>query len=231
MGVPALQLGGIEAETPVLGVVQEEMDVDPRVNEDTQGVQNIASERTAMVLAPLIEEAVFNSIGISLLRTNISAFNTFREDHPEWTPDFSGENFEEAKLDGVNLSGAVLCKARFISASLRGANLQGANLSSVQISTADLTNSNLQNTDFSRADLCDSKLRGADIRGAKMATAEVDTGYLVTIKDRNGNDVIVLDLLGIKYDSETTLPEISNPGIETSTVYIAGESIDKSSLL
>jgi len=231
MGGSVLKLEDVDTESPVSSVVKPQSAIDAHLDEEAESVQDFASGRAIGVLSPIIESMVLNPIGVSLLRTNVSAFNQLREEHPEWTPDFSGENFEEAKLEGVDLSGAILCRARFISANLRGASLQGANLSQVQISTADLTHSNLRNTDFSNADLCDSDLRGADISGAKMGTADVDSGYLATITGKDGQPVKVLDLLGIKYDSETILPELSNPGVETSTIYIAGKQTEKSDLL
>jgi len=224
MTANALKLENADAEVPVLTVVEQRKEGDSGTSE-TQDISGDTSGKTASVLAPLIEDAVLNSAGISLLRTNIIAFNKLRVDYPNWVPDFSGENFEEANLDGVNLSGATLIRTSFVSATMRNSNLRGANLTFAQISSVDLTGADLRDTDFSNADLSDSRLHGSDIRGAKMETAEIDTGYLAEITLEDGTTKKVMEVLRIKIDNTTTLTEISNPGIERTTFYIAGEDV------
>ncbi len=200
--------------------------VDPATDE--QAIAKIGRERVSTVL----EDGNLNSLGLTLLQGNaVESFNELRSTNLGWKPDLSEGNFEEGQLDGVNLSGVNLCKARFIHASLRNSNLSGANLSGAQVSSANLTGANLQNTNCSDANFSDSTLHGADIRGAKMATAEIDTGYLAEVANRKGRQVKVLDLLRIRRNGSTTLPEVSNPGVQREILYIAGREISAESII
>ncbi|MDP2642758.1 MAG: pentapeptide repeat-containing protein [Candidatus Peregrinibacteria bacterium] len=166
-----------------------------------------------------------NSAGETLIRAGVNAFNALRAQFPQWKPDFSGKRFEQINLSGVNLSGANLQRTSFIGSNLENANLEGANCSKAMISSANLRDANLQNADFSLADLSCSILHGSDIRGAQMRTTEMDTGYLGEVTDQKGRKAKVLTVLGVKFNSKTTLPEKTSPGETRSSIHLAGKRI------
>jgi Pentapeptide repeats (8 copies) len=106
---------------------------------------------------------------IARLMEGVDSWNTWRDEHPEITPDLSGENlFREdlgwANLHGVNLSGANLSGQ----ANLLAADLNGANLQSAQLDSAVLSGSDLRNADLRSANLFGADLQGADLREANL---------------------------------------------------------------
>lgn len=189
------------------------------------------SARTASITAKTPTAEELNDSGLSLLTTSIQAFNELREAYPQWIPNFSGENFENANLRGVNLSSAVLINTKFIAANLVESDLERANLSNAQLSSADLSHANLKYVIFSEADLTEAILNGADIRGARLETEDIDSGYFAEVTDEKGRTVKVLDLLDIKYDSSTVLPETTTFGTTSSRLFIGGKYIETETLL
>jgi uncharacterized protein YjbI with pentapeptide repeats len=93
----------------------------------------------------------------------LSAWNAWRQDHPNISIDLSRANLREADLQGLNLSGADLYKA-----DLRDANLRGTNLSRVDLRDANLRDADLSRADLSRADLSRADLSRADLTGAHL---------------------------------------------------------------
>ena len=85
---------------------------------------------------------------LALLKSNVSAFNKHRTEHPDQPMDFYRAHLRVADLTGANLEGA----------NLTGANLEGANLEGADLTDADLTDADLGCAGLSRA-----KLRGAKL--------------------------------------------------------------------
>lgn len=83
----------------------------------------------------------------------IFAWNIWRKENPDITPDLSGANLRRAELMGANLSRA----------NLRGACLRETNLQEAYLEEADLTD-----TDLSSARLQWTRLSGAKLTGARF---------------------------------------------------------------
>ena len=86
---------------------------------------------------------------LEILQQGVEAWNQWRQEHPEVTPDLEG-----AHLDHFNLSNADLRDIDFGQATLTGTNLHDA----------DLRNANLGEVKGLRA----GQLAGADLSGATM---------------------------------------------------------------
>jgi|GEM_PF-1710246 len=201
-------------------------------------------------LSPLLEMKL-NIAALAFLRSgNIEEFNQLRGQYPSWRPNFSkfeksfftpavvssadlrGAMFEEMDLAGVNFSSVNLERTSFIASDLKGVNFSNSTLSSAQISSADLTGANLSGAIMVDADLSDSKLRLANLVGTNLKDASIDTGYFKSIVARDGSVVLVLDLLGIKYDDSTTFPMEINCKVEHGVgFYIGGERLNAQQVL
>jgi uncharacterized protein YjbI with pentapeptide repeats len=97
---------------------------------------------------------------IELLKTDLAAFNKWKQENPRERLDLSG-----ADLSGVNLGGAQLGQVNLSGANLSGVDLTGAmlpaaNLSEADLTGADLTDANLHRVDFQNTNLHDAKLNG-----------------------------------------------------------------------
>lgn len=84
----------------------------------------------------------------------------------------SGQDFNKAKLAGVDLNGADLRAATFIEADVHGAGFSGARLDHI-----DFTKSNLAGADLSGAALWGASFHEADLRGARVATSTVGADF------------------------------------------------------
>ncbi|MBI2915203.1 MAG: pentapeptide repeat-containing protein [Firmicutes bacterium] len=159
-----------------------------------------------------------NALLLRFLNQGASAWNSWRQDNSEVTPDLSGANLGgadlcEADLTEVDLREADLSRAVLRDANLSGANLTGSDLREADLSGADLTRADLTgveaaNTVFERAklvaarlasarlvkaDLAGASLRGADLGGADLTRAdlsEVDLSWA----DLSGADLTKADL-------------------------------------
>ncbi|MGH6892594.1 MAG: pentapeptide repeat-containing protein [Dongiaceae bacterium] len=90
---------------------------------------------------------------VALLRSGVSAWNDWRRQHSDITPDLSGAQLRGLDLSAANLSGADLRQA-----DLRGANLRGAQL----------TRARLDEANFFKALLEAADLDGAVLLGAQF---------------------------------------------------------------
>jgi hypothetical protein len=114
-------------------------------------------------------------------KRGVSAWNTWREEHPEIEIDLRGANLSRAPLSradlrGADLRGTDLSRANVSNADLRGANLSrtdlnGADLKRADLSQASLCEADLSQTDLSRARLFAANLRGSDLSGANLRNA------------------------------------------------------------
>lgn len=114
---------------------------------------------------------------------SVSAWNEWREKHPDVLPNFQGQNlyalFSEidtpfavkgarARLSGIDLRGANL---RF--AFLEFADLSEADLTEADLDGATLTDANLDKARLDAANLHDANLRRASLRGAVLRGANL----------------------------------------------------------
>ena len=112
--------------------------------------------------------------------------DTVLADHKLWLEEKGGRraNLYGAKLDFLDMTGAILCganlnatnlhRAKMTNADLNGASLCGANLYG-----ADLTRANLCGVGFYGAILTRAKLDGADLTDASFEGAEIEGGRKV----------------------------------------------------
>ncbi len=122
------------------------------------------------------------------LNQGIDAWNAWKKQYPDVTPDLSGADLSGMNLFRIDLSGADLREADLsdsflIWANLRGADLRWANLSQAKLGGANLTEAILFRADLSGADLRESCLKEsyltwADLSEANLAGADVSSAFL-----------------------------------------------------
>jgi hypothetical protein len=115
---------------------------------------------------------------LATLRAGVVAWNMWRRENPNISPDLcrarlSGADLHEANLRYANFSGADLHWAALRRADLSGANFQGANFSG-----ADLRWANLRWANFSGADFRAAELSGANLREANFGKADLGAASL-----------------------------------------------------
>jgi hypothetical protein len=104
-----------------------------------------------------------NPLHLRILKRGVTAWNKWREEHPDVLPN----------LNRVGLNGAYLVKADFVGASLTGASLTGASLIG-----ADLTEANLIGADLIGADLIGANLSRANLIWTDFTGADLSRAYL-----------------------------------------------------
>ena len=129
-----------------------------------------------------------------LLAAGVSAWNQWRQTHPDIRPYLAGANLSNtnlaeadlryadlreaelvaADLNRANLEGAWLNRAVLRDARLREANLAAANLSRASLFSCDLTGAHLVKTDFSDANLGKATLEGCDLLRAGFHRTDLD---------------------------------------------------------
>jgi uncharacterized protein YjbI with pentapeptide repeats len=90
---------------------------------------------------------------LHILRQGAAAWNAWRAQHRDITPDLSEADLRGAYLSGVYLSGVDLRKANLQGADLVETTLRGATLRGATLHRADLGGANLSRADLSRANL------------------------------------------------------------------------------
>lgn len=129
-----------------------------------------------------------NEEHLAILKQGVEAWNRWRGDNPDVTPNLVGADLSGAALRLVNLSnarlsGAILNKAdlefaQLFQAELSLADLSGANLYHANLIMAILRGANLSGAFIARAELGqarlhDANLSGADLQWAKMGEASM----------------------------------------------------------
>jgi uncharacterized protein YjbI with pentapeptide repeats len=122
---------------------------------------------------------------LSTICQGVSAWNAWRAEHPEVTPDLMDADLRETDLRGADLVGV----------NLEGANLSGANLTEVNLDwshlyEAELSKANLTNALIRQADLMHAVLRGAKLVGADLWSSDGERA-----------DFSTSDLKGARLDS------------------------------
>lgn len=133
---------------------------------------------------------------MQLIHQGTEAWNHWRENNPDETPDLSqadlrgkqfskinlrNANLQEAKLQFSNfteaiLNGANIKKTKFLESNLQKADLENANLEGANFFEANLQHANLQNANAQQAQFNDdvmlnqANLKGCDLRGATGLT-------------------------------------------------------------
>lgn len=85
----------------------------------------------------------------------------------------SRANLSNAKLESVNLEGAILKRANLYKAQLRGAKLKGADMQEATLRGADLQEANLSRSNLKGAILEEAYLKRASLRGVNLEQADL----------------------------------------------------------
>lgn len=93
---------------------------------------------------------------LQLLKSDIKAFNQYREE----------TNYEEVDLTGIDLSVTNLCRV-----DLRHANLKECDLAFSYLHSSNLSHANMEELDVGRADLTEATLEGANLKKANLSDA------------------------------------------------------------
>jgi Pentapeptide repeats (8 copies) len=112
------------------------------------------------------------------IRAGVTAWNTWRSEHPEVRPDLRQANLVRARLEGANLADAQLEEARLIRARLEGADLRHADLRQAVVLEAEISSADLSEADLSRSRLTGSKLIRANLSRANLNLAEIGVSNL-----------------------------------------------------
>lgn len=105
---------------------------------------------------------------VKMLRSNIKAFNKYREDTNNEPLDLS-----DIKLQGTTLTGANLQNIDFSTTNFEYANLVSANLSNCNLKNALLIYSNLNQANLTGADMETADCTGAQLEGANLDNANI----------------------------------------------------------
>ena len=108
---------------------------------------------------------------LQILQQGVEAWNAWRDQHEDISPDLSGADFCAADLSGADLHGADLHGANLDAVGLRKADLTRADLSRTFLIRADLRQADLSQANLSRTFLEGTYLYGADLRHADLREA------------------------------------------------------------
>jgi len=112
---------------------------------------------------------------LKILEQGVAAWNKWRQENPELTPDLSDANLSMTGLSDANLAGADLSDADLSDADLSEADLSKADLRGAVLFKANLTLAILSEADLSDAYLAEAVLSQALLDGADLTEAIV--GY------------------------------------------------------
>lgn len=160
---------------------------------------------------------------IEILKQGVEAWNQWRKDHPDVTPDLSGteeepfvfaEVFKDSAvwgklsmvgeqrvyqglvLDDIDLSGADLRCANLSGADLQRANLSGANFQRAILNRAFLVRTDLSHADLEYADLSRAALWSANLSQATLSNADL-SGATLGDANLSGAKLEHADLSGV----------------------------------
>jgi uncharacterized protein YjbI with pentapeptide repeats len=155
---------------------------------------------------------------ISLRGRDLSYFYLYRKEFAEGVFDdanLEGVNLTEAVLDGAKLNRAMLERAHLdgtslVEAELKDAKLRGANLTNAQLKDAELDRATLTGADFSGADMTGAFLTGAVTAGSGRRTQMTSTN--LTRADLTNADLSRVyfelpTLNGARFNANTVWPE------------------------
>ena len=107
------------------------------------------------------------------LKKGVTAWNKWRDDHPDSQIDLRGVDLYNAELPGINLQNAFLGHANLSSANLNGANLESADLIGAHFYKTQLKHANLQKARLVISRLVKTDLEGANLDGCAVYGASV----------------------------------------------------------
>jgi hypothetical protein len=116
-------------------------------------------------------------------RWSVTAWNSWRADHPSVQPDLSGANLSNANLRGINFENTDLTEATLVRSTLTNAILRGASLTGADLRNANLAGAHLQGANLTRAflhstNLVDAQLEGARLWHAALIEADLTRAHL-----------------------------------------------------
>lgn len=126
-----------------------------------------------------------------LIKQGVVAWNTWRTEHPEITPDLSDVDLSKQDLREVNL----------IQANLRRTNFNRADLTLADLSMADLSEANLSGAELVIANLFDANLSGADLSEAFLESTNLS---LADLSDTDLSGALLLETIFANNDLSTT---------------------------
>jgi len=167
------------------------------------------------------------------LKQGVTAWNTWRQKHPDIEPDLSNENIFKLNLGSVDFRGANFSRVNFTRTFLhvfdmRGADFRKANLSEANLTSSDLSRSDLKDADFKGAvfrysNLSEANLSGADLREAKLEDAHL-SGANLTQANLGGMDLRELDLSGANL-CEANLSAANLGGVNLNRANLSGANL------
>jgi hypothetical protein len=162
---------------------------------------------------------------IARLMEGVDSWNTWRDEHPELTPDLSGANLFRADLGWANLRRANLSGANLSGqANLLGTDLSGADLQSAQLDSAVLCGADLRNADLRRANLFGADLQGANLRQANLRFTNLLDADLSNA-DLTGSLVFGTSAWNLKLEGtkqrDLVITEFNQPPITVDSIEVA----------
>ncbi len=103
-----------------------------------------------------------------IFNQGVEAWNKWREENPELTPDLAGEQFSYENLSGINFSRMDLSYEDLSSATLIGADFTRAELDHTDLSDAYLKGAKFVDGNLSCVNLYGAFLEGANFKGANL---------------------------------------------------------------
>jgi hypothetical protein len=135
---------------------------------------------------------------LDILKQGVEAWNKWRLEHPDITPDLCSAFLSEIDLRGVNLNGAGLFETVLFRANLRDADLRTEYLRDVDLGFANLTKANLAGTNLREARLFRTDLSGADLSRVNLRRVDLSeeklTGANLTEADLRFSRLVGVDL-------------------------------------
>ena len=131
-----------------------------------------------------LDDPMANNKHVALLKQGVAAWNAWRKENSNISPDLIGANLidailREANLYRADLSTADLRGANLIEADLIGTDLSASNLSGTKFFQANLSGPDLNEADLSFADLTEANLVGADLMEANLTKANLTSARRV----------------------------------------------------
>jgi|GEM_PF-1000201 len=139
-----------------------------------------------------------NEEHLAILSQGVMAWNQWRQDNPELTPDLSGANLSDASLSGANLSRVDLSQVNLSQGELTWADLGEAKLNWANLSQADLSEASLSSASLNAANLSGANLNQVSLLFTNLSLASLHQANLrgakLTLANLNGADFTQADL-------------------------------------
>lgn len=146
---------------------------------------------------------------VRILKSNIKAFNKYRDDTNNESLDLSDADLTGTNLCRVNLENVILKNAELNFAYLHSANLKNSDLSNLTVGRADMTETDLSDSKMDSTDLTNTILYGANLsrikghhlilEGAKVREVNFSGADLTNANLSN------VDLNGVNFEKATLI--------------------------